>query len=139
MSYLGLTPSEYSSGEQRHRGHIAKSSNTHARRLLGEAAWHDQHPPRISQRLASAHAHVPPEASGRAWTAQLRLHHRHRTLAAHGKRTPVANVAVAREVAGFIWAAMTHQSLRTTRRPPLPEAQQPWLGSGGRRTATKHP
>ncbi|MCA1700902.1 MAG: IS110 family transposase [Actinobacteria bacterium] len=112
MSYLGLTPSEYSSGDQQHRGHITKTGNRHARRLLVEAAWHYRHHPRVSQRAARAGEHVPPEISARAWQAQIRLHHRHRTLTQHGKRSTVANVAVARELAGFIWAAMTDQPLR---------------------------
>jgi transposase len=112
MGYLGLTPSEYSSGDQRHRGHITKTGPRHARRLLIEAAWHYQHPPRISQRIAAIQPHVPPDVAARAHGAQIRLHHRHRTLTTHGKRSTVANVAVARELAGFLWAAMTHQPLR---------------------------
>jgi transposase len=107
-----MTPSEYSSGEQRHRGHITKTGPRHARRLLIEAAWHYQHPPRISQRIAAIAPHVPPDVAARAHSAQIRLHHRHRTLTAHGKRSTVANVAVARELAGFLWAAMTHQPMR---------------------------
>jgi transposase len=112
MSYLGLTPSEYSSGDQQHRGHITKTGNRHARRLLVEAAWHYQHPARLSKRLAANREHVPPQVFARAWQAQVRLHHRHRTLASYGKRSTVANVAVARELCGFIWAAMTRQPLR---------------------------
>ena len=111
MSFLGLTPSEYSSGEQRHRGHITKAGPRHARRLLIEAAWHYQHPPRVSQRIAAVHPHVPPDVAARAFSAQVRLHHRHRHLTSHGKRSTVANVAVARELAGFLWAAMTRQPL----------------------------
>jgi hypothetical protein len=56
--------------------------------------------------------HVPSEVTARASQAQVRLHHRHRTLIGHGKRSTVANVAVARELCGFLWAAMTHQPLR---------------------------
>jgi transposase len=112
MSYLGLTPSEYSSGDQQHRGHITKTGNRHARRLLVEAAWHYRHRPRQSARAARLSEHVPPEVTTRAWQAQIRLHHRHRVLAEHGKRSTVANVAVARELAGFIWAAMTKAPLR---------------------------
>jgi len=108
MSYLGLTPSEYSSGDQQHRGHITKCGNEHARRLLIEAAWHYRHRPR----RARTGPDVPPDVSARAWRAQVRLHHRHRTLTGHGKRSTVATVAVARELAGFLWAAMTHQPLR---------------------------
>lgn len=112
MSYLGLVPSEYSSGDQQHRGHITKTGNRHARRLLIEAAWHYQHPARLSKRLAARREHVPAPVFARAWQAQVRLHHRHRTLLAGGKRSTVANVAVARELCGFIWAAMTRQPLR---------------------------
>jgi transposase len=108
MSYLGLTPSEYSSGDQQHRGHITKCGNEHARRLLIEAAWHYRHRPR----RARTGPDVPPDVSARAWRAQVRLHHRHRSLTSHGKRSTVATVAVARELAGFLWAAMTSQPLR---------------------------
>jgi transposase len=111
MSFLGLTPSEYSSGEQRHRGHITKTGPRHARRLLIEAAWHYQHPPRVSARIAAIQPHVPPDVAERALSAQVRLHRRHRSLTGRGKRSTVANVAVARELAGFIWAAMTRQPL----------------------------
>jgi transposase len=117
MGFLGLTPSEYSSGEQRHRGHITKAGNTHARRLLIEAAWHYQHPPRVSERIAAVHPHVPPDVAARAHSAQIRLYHRHRTLTDRRKRSTVANVAVARELAGFIWAAMTRQPLRNQEVP----------------------
>ena len=112
MSYLGLTPSEYSSGDQQHRGHITKCGNRHARRLLVEAAWHYQHAPRRSQRSRELEPHVPTEVTARAWQAQVRLNHRHRTLTGHGKRSTIANVAVASELCGFLWAAMTHQPLR---------------------------
>ena len=104
MSFLGLTPSEYSSGDQRHRGHITKTGPRHARRLLIEAAWHYQHPPRVSRRIAAVHPHVPPDVAERAFSAQVRLHHRHRHLTQHGKRSTVANVAVARELAGWRWS-----------------------------------
>jgi transposase len=112
MSYLGLVPTEYSSGDQQHRGHLTKTGNRHARRLLVEAAWHYQHPPRRSQRARALADHVPPDVAARAWQAQIRLHHRHRHLTDHGKRSTVATAAIARELAGFIWATMTHQPLR---------------------------
>jgi transposase len=95
MSYLGLTPSEYSSGDQQHRGHITKCGNRHARRLLIETAWHYQHAPRLSARARALAPHVPAAVTARAWQAQVRLNHRHRTLIGHGKRSTVANVAVA--------------------------------------------
>jgi transposase len=112
MSFLGLTPSEYSSGEERHRGHITKSGNRHARRLVVEAAWHYRHAPRLSKRQRELAPLLPAEVPARAWRAQHRLHHRHRVLERQGKRSTVANVAVARELCGFVWAAMTHQPLR---------------------------
>jgi transposase len=112
MSFLGLTVSEYSSGDRQHRGHLTKTGNRHARRLLIEAAWHYQHPPRRPARPAALTEHVPAAVSARAWQAQIRLHHRHRHLTRHGKRSTVATAAVARELAGFLWAAMTHQPLR---------------------------
>lgn len=111
MSYLGLTVAEYSSGDRQHRGHLTKTGNRHARRLLIEAAWHYHHPPRRKAATAGSE-HVPPAVTARAWQAQQRLHHRHRHLTSHGKRPTVATAAVARELAGFLWAAMTHQPLR---------------------------
>lgn len=112
MSFLGLTPSEYSSGPERHRGRITKTGNQHARRLLVEAAWHYRHRPARSDRIRVAERQAGPACAARAYAAQVRLGHRHRRLAEQGKRSTVANVAVARELAGFIWAAMTAQPLR---------------------------
>jgi transposase len=105
-SWLGITPSEYSSGDRQHRGHITLAGNKHARRLLIEAAWHYRHPPRRPTRG------IQPDE--RAWQAQVRLYHRHRHMTEHGKRPTVATVAVARELIGFLWAAMTNQPLRAT-------------------------
>ena len=111
-SWLGITPSEYSSGDQQHRGHITRAGNRHGRRLLVEAAWHYRHAPR---RPTSG-----PQPDQRAWQAQVRLHHRYRHLTEHGKRPTVVNVAIARELAAFLWAAITDQPLTT--REPLKEA-----------------
>ena len=105
-SFLGLVATGSASGEKRNHGSITKAGSGHARRLLIEAAWHYRHAPR---RAASG-----PEVDERAWQAQVRLHHRHRHLTQHGKRPTVANVAVARELVGFLWAAMTDQPLRST-------------------------
>lgn len=112
MSFLGLTVSEYSSGERRSRGSITKTGNDHARRLLVEAAWHYQRRPRLSARAAANAPLVPPELLARAWQAQIRLHERGRHLVSNGKPSTVATVAVARELCGFLWAAMTHQPLQ---------------------------
>lgn len=103
-SWLGITPSEYSSGDQQHRGHITKTGNRHARRLLVQAAWHYRHRPRRPQ--------TGPQPSDRAWQAQIRLHRRHHDLTERGKRSTVVNVAVARELIAFIWAEMTDQPHR---------------------------
>jgi transposase len=111
MSFLGLTVSEYSSGERRARGSLTKTGNRHARRLLVEAAWHYQHPPRLSARISAHDGLVPNEALARAWQAQIRLHHRHRHLTRQGKPPTLATVAVARELCGFLWATITRQAL----------------------------
>jgi transposase len=103
-SWLGITPSEYSSGDQQHRGHITKTGNRHARRLLTEAAWHYRHAPRRPTK--------GPEPSQRAWQAQIRLHARQRHLTQQGKRSTVVTVAVARELTAFLWAEMTDQPAR---------------------------
>ncbi len=112
MSYLGLTPSEYSCGAQQHRGHITKTGNRHARRLLVEAAWHYRHRPRPSARTQAASEQVAPDVAARAWQAQIRLHQRHHALERAGKRSTIANVAIARELSGYIWAAMAQAPLR---------------------------
>jgi transposase len=111
MAYLGLVPSEYSSGETHRRGALTKAGNRHARRVLVEAAWHYRHRPALATRSQGQ----PDEIIGHAWRAQQRLHRRYRHLVGHGKRSPVAVVAVARELVGFIWAAMT----RPDRRPAV--------------------
>jgi transposase len=102
--WLGITPSEYSSGDQQHRGHITKAGNRHARRLLIEAAWHYRHRPRRPDR--------GPQPTDRAWQAQIRLHQRYQHLSGRGKRSTVTNVAVARELAAFLWAELTDQPAR---------------------------
>jgi transposase len=103
-SWLGIVPSEYSSGESQHRGHITKTGNKHARRLLIEAAWHYRHAPRRPAR--------GPDPSPRAWQAQVRLNHRYRHLSQQGKRPTVITVAIARELAAFLWAELTDQPAR---------------------------
>jgi transposase len=100
-SWLGIVPSEYSSGQQRHRGHITRTGNRHARRLLIEAAWSYRHPPRLRDR--------GPQRDQRAWQAEIRLHRRYKHLTSQGKRPTIATVAIARELTGFLWAATTNQ------------------------------
>ena len=103
-SYLGLVPSEQSSGTKRRQGAITKAGSSHARRLLIEAAWHYRRPSRVSEALKRRQTGQPPAAVDAAWRAQLRLHQRwaHLDGARAKKRTTVA-VAVARELACFVW------------------------------------
>jgi transposase len=107
MAYLGLVPSEESSGERERRGSITKAGNCHVRRILVEACWHYRHPPRLGRALAQRSQGQPAGVRAQAWRAQQRLHRRYRHLVGHGKRPPVAVVACARELAGFVWAALT--------------------------------
>lgn len=109
MAYLGLVPSEYSTGERQRRGALTKAGNEHARRVLVEAAWHYRHRPSLGHALARRSAGQPLAITRHAWGAQQRLHRRYRHLVGHGKRPPVAVAAVARELVGFIWAAMTQR------------------------------
>jgi transposase len=103
-SYLGLVPSEHSSGDRRTRGSITKAGSSHARRLLVEAAWHYRRRPALSLAVKRRQQGQPPAAIEAAWRAQLRLHRRWSHLDGQRakKRTTVA-VAVARELACFVW------------------------------------
>ncbi|SEE34800.1 Transposase [Rhizobiales bacterium GAS191] len=104
MAYLGLVPSEASSGEKVYRGGITKAGNRTARRALIEAAWTYRFPARRSKHLLARCETVPPAIQAIAWKAQLRLSARYRKLVARGKLPTVAVTAVARELVGFIWA-----------------------------------
>jgi len=109
MAYVGVVPSEHSSSERTRRGGITKAGNSHARRVLIEAAWHYRHPPRISAGLTERRAGQPAAVIAIADKAQQRLYRRQRHLAAHGKTATQAVVAGARELIGFVWAALLHQ------------------------------
>lgn len=113
MAYLGLVPSEASTGGRERRGSITKAGNTHARRILVEATWHYRHPPRVGGALARRSQGQPPAVLAQAWQAQLRLHRRYRHLVGHGKRAPLAVVACARELVGFVWAVLTQTEAGT--------------------------
>jgi transposase len=104
MSYLGLVPSEHSSGNSIRRGSITKTGNAHARRLLTEAAWSYRFPARMSQQLRQRSAAVDEVIRNHAWKAQLRLCGRFGRLSARGVQVNKVCVAVARELAGFVWA-----------------------------------
>jgi transposase len=105
MSYWGLTCSEDSSGGQRRQGGITKSGSVHARRIWIEAAWHYQHKPAVGERLARRQQGQPPAVIAHAWKAQVRLHKKFWRLA-RKKNSCTAVVAVARELAGFVWGAI---------------------------------
>jgi transposase len=103
-SYLGLVPSEQSSGDTRRQGSITKAGSAHARRLLIEAAWHYRRPARVSADLQSRQRGQPAAVIDVAWRAQLRLYQRWAQLdGARAKRRTTVAVAVARELAHFVW------------------------------------
>jgi transposase len=104
MAYLGLVPSEDSTGDTVKRGPITKAGSPRARRMLTECAWTYQHPPRVGRAKQIKVAAAPPAVRAIAWKAQHRLYHRYRALIRRGKLKTVAITAVARELAGFIWA-----------------------------------
>ena len=104
MAYLGVVPSEHSSGPRVRRGAITKAGNPHVRRLLAEAAWAYQGIPRIGRQHAYRQEALPKVVCDIAWRAQLRLTTRFRRLVARGKAKPKVATAVARELTGFIWA-----------------------------------
>ena len=108
MSFLGLVPSEHSSGDQRRQGAITKSGSEHARRLLVEAAWHYRRPPAKRRTLQRRQDGQPPHVCAISWQAQRRLHRTWQRLdGERGKRRTVVAVAVARELTGFCWAVAT--------------------------------
>ncbi|NCO53358.1 MAG: IS110 family transposase [Deltaproteobacteria bacterium CG07_land_8_20_14_0_80_60_11] len=104
MAYLGLVPSEYSSGASVRRGHITKTGNGHARRVLVEAAWAYRLRARVTRPLLQRQEGLPESIRQLAWKAQLRLCARYRRLLARGKAKQTIVTAIARELAAFIWA-----------------------------------
>ncbi len=104
MSYLGLVPSEYSSGQKTRRGSITKTGNGHVRRVLVEAAWAYRLRARVSRALLKRQEGLPQSVCDIAWKAQLRLCSRYRHLWAKGKSKQVVVTAIARELCGFMWA-----------------------------------
>jgi len=106
MAYLGLVPSEDSTGEKHRRGPITRTGNALVRRLLVEAAWHYQHRPGIGVALTRRRKGQPGRVIAIADRAQQRLCRRFRMLAAAHKPAPKIAVAIARELAGFLWAAL---------------------------------
>ena len=104
MKFLGVIPSEYSSGERRQQGSITKAGNTHARRALVEGAWAYRSPAKVSRHLQLRLERQPKIIQAISWKAQVRLCKRSRRLVAKGTHANVVTVAIARELVGFMWA-----------------------------------
>jgi transposase len=104
MGYVGLIPSEQTTGNHRRQGPLTKTGNAHVRHLLVESAWHDRRQPRMSKALRERSVGLSPPVCAIAWQAQKRLHSRLARLIGRGKNPAEAVTAVARELAGFVWA-----------------------------------
>ena len=115
MAYLGLVPSEHSSGSTRRQGGITKTGNSHARRTLVEASWHYRHKPSQGAKLRARRQGQPGWVISVADKAQVRLHRRYWRMLARGKAPNVATTAVARELIGFIWDVLRPQAPTPTR------------------------
>jgi transposase len=103
MAYLGLVPTENSSGSKRRQGAISKAGNSHARWLLIEAAHHYRLPPKVSKELSMRQQGLSDQIKQCSWKAQTRLHSRMMRLLARGKNRNKVTVAIARELTGFVW------------------------------------
>jgi transposase len=104
MRFMGVIPSEYSSGTPRRQGAITKAGNTHARRVLVEGAWAYRYPAKGSRHLQLRLENQPKVIQAISWKAQVSLCKRYRRLVARGKHANVVTVAIAREFIGFMWA-----------------------------------
>jgi len=104
MCFLGLTPSEYSSGDKNKKGGITKTGNQHARRVLVEAGWAYRFHAKVSKEMQKRQENIPYKVRSIAWKAQLRSTKRFKTMANNGKPRNVIVVAMAREIAAFMWA-----------------------------------
>jgi len=114
MSYVGLVPSEHSSGERERRGSVTKTGNRHVRRLLVEAAWHHRHRPALSAPLRKRREGQPARVLVIADRSQERLCARYRRMTARGLSQPKTIVAMARELVGYLWAVL-HPAAMATR------------------------
>jgi len=106
MGFVGLVPSEYSSGSSVHRGRLTKAGNAHLRRQLIEAAWAYRHRAHVGKVMAARHRGLDPAVVARAWRAQCRMCGRFRRLSARKDSQSIVAAAIARELAGFLWAEM---------------------------------
>ena len=113
MAFVGLVPSEHSSGERRRQGSITKVGNSHVRRLLVESAWHARRRPKVGYELARRQRGQDALVVERSWRCQQRLYQRWQRMTGRGKPQQKIVVACARELAGFVWAIATDQPLRS--------------------------
>ena len=113
MGYLGLVPSEHTTGSRRRLGAITKTGNGHVRRILVEAAWNYRYPARLSHRQQLRQEEQPAAIREIAWRAQLRLSHRYRKLKARSLQHNKITVAIARELAAFVWEIGRHVTVAT--------------------------
>lgn len=111
MAYLGLVPSEHSSGETKKRGRITRTGNSHVRRILVESAWSYRHRPRMSCAIRKRNEGVAPGVQAIAWKAQNRLNGRYKKLLGRGKNKQQTVTAIARELAGFVWSIARQSQL----------------------------
>ena len=111
MSFVGLVPSEHSSGQSRRQGRITRTGNSHVRWILVESAWHYRRQPRMSKAIRERNDKVSAAVRAIAWKAQHRLHKRMYRLMANGKPATQAATAVARELTGFVWAIAREEVL----------------------------
>jgi transposase len=114
MAYLGLCPSERSSGAKTARGGITKAGNRRGRRMLVEGAWTYRLPARVGLAILERNKLLPPPIKEIAWKAQVRLCARYRRLAKMGKPINIVCVAIARELAAFVWAIATNDAASAT-------------------------
>jgi transposase len=136
MAWLGLVPSEFSTGEDTRRGPITKAGNLRARQILIECAWSYRHPPRIGTGKLVKVAAAPPVVRDIAWKAQVRLTGRYRSLCRAGKPDVVAITAVAREMSGFIWAIARALAANAAAAAADAKPTDADKGSGGTRPAS---
>jgi transposase len=129
MAYLGLVPSEHSSSDKTRRGGITKAGNAHARRLLIETSWHYRHRANVSPKLRQRRKEQPGFVIAIADKAQERLNRRYRAMTERGKPTNKVVVAIARELVGFLWAALQNPTTTPTPSKKSPSKAQSTAGS----------
>ena len=136
MAYLGLVPSEHSSGATVRRGGITKAGSALARRALIEGAWTYRMQARVSRKLHDRIENLPQAIRDIAWKAQVRLCARYRRLTAAGKAKVVVTTAIAREMVGFLWAIARQVEVNRLRKntPPKPLSSFPQAEGNAKRT-----